>query len=104
MTVLHKKHGVAPSAKVYKCMNGFLTLLHKADPAAKINPRYEVEEDDAVKFKPITNPSAFPLDMIGLGNYIQISNTYTMLPAFGKDEEGNPKLQLPTYVVLRVTT
>jgi hypothetical protein len=27
-----------------------------------------------------------------------------MRPAFGKDEEGNPKLQHQTYVVLRVTT
>ena len=39
MTVLHKKHGVASSAKVYKCINGFFTLLHKADPAAKNKPK-----------------------------------------------------------------
>ncbi len=42
--------------------------------------------------------------MLGLHNHIQISNLYTMSPANGKDDEGNPKLQRPTYAVLRVTT
>jgi hypothetical protein len=42
--------------------------------------------------------------MLGLHNHIQISNLYTMSPANGKDDKGNPKLQHLTYVVLRVTT
>lgn len=104
MTVIHKKQGVTPSVKVYESIKGFFTLLHKANLATRIKPLYEVEEDDAVKFEPIADPSNFPLDMIGLGNYVQISKAYTMSPAFRNDDEGNPKLQRPTYVVLRVTT
>jgi hypothetical protein len=42
--------------------------------------------------------------VLGLHNHKQISNLYTTSPANGKDEEGNPKLQCPTYMVLRVTT
>jgi hypothetical protein len=71
---------------------------------ATINPLYNKEEKDAHKFVPITNPSAFPFDMLGLHNHIQISNLYAMSWANGMDEEGNPKLQCPTYVVLQVTT
>jgi hypothetical protein len=46
----------------------------------------------------------FLFNMLGLHNHIQISNLYTMRPKNNKDDEGNPKLQYPTYVVLRVTT
>jgi hypothetical protein len=53
MTVIHKKQGVAPSVRVYECIKGLYTLLHKADPSVRLNPLYEVEEDDAVKFLPI---------------------------------------------------
>jgi hypothetical protein len=42
--------------------------------------------------------------MLGLHNHIHICNSYTMSPANGNDDEGNPKLQHPTYVMLRVTT
>jgi hypothetical protein len=42
--------------------------------------------------------------MIGLGNYVQIGNAYTMSPIFGTDDDGNPRVQRPTYVVLRVYT
>jgi hypothetical protein len=42
--------------------------------------------------------------MLGLHNHIKISNLYTMSPANRKGDEGNPKLQCLTYVVLRVTT
>ena len=104
MTVIHKKQGVAPSVRVYESIKGLFTLLHKADPSVRLNPLYEVEEDDAVKFLPIGDPSALPLDMIGLGNYVQIGNAYTMSPAFGTDDDGNPRLQRPTYVVFRVYT
>jgi hypothetical protein len=104
MTVIHKKQGVAPSVRVYECIKGLYTLLHKADPSVRLNPLYEVEEDDAIQFLPIGDLSALPLDMIGLGNYVQIGNAYTMSPAFGTDDEGNPRVQRPTYVVFRVYT
>jgi hypothetical protein len=48
--------------------------------------------------------TAFPSNMLGLHNHIQISNLYNMSPANRKDDKGNPKLQCPTYVVLQVTT
>jgi hypothetical protein len=41
--------------------------------------------------------------MLGLHNHIQICNLYTMSPADGNNDERSPKLQCPTYVVLRVT-
>ncbi len=79
--------------------------LHKADPTATINPLYnDEEEEDGHKFVPTTEPSLFPSNMLGLHNHIQICNLYTMSPANGNNEEENPKLQCPTYVVLRVTT
>jgi hypothetical protein len=73
---------------------------------ATINPLYNEEEEDGHKFVPITKtkPSLFPSDMLGLQNHIQICNLYTMSPANGNNNEGNPKLQRLTYVVLRVTT
>jgi hypothetical protein len=42
--------------------------------------------------------------MLCLHNHIQICNPYTMSLANGNNDKGNPKLQCPTYVVLRVTT
>ncbi len=78
--------------------------LHKADPTATINLLYNEEEEDGHKFILITEPSLFPSDMLGLHNHIQICNLYTMSPANENHDEGNPKLQCPTYVVLQVTT
>ncbi len=52
----------------------------------------------------ITEPSSFPSNMQGLHNHIQICNLYTMSPANGNDDEGNPKLQRLTNVVLWITT
>jgi hypothetical protein len=71
---------------------------------ATINPLYNEEEEDGHKFVPITEPSSFLSNMLGLHNHIQICNSYTMSPANKNDDEGNPKLQPPTYVVLGVTT
>jgi hypothetical protein len=71
---------------------------------ATINPLYDEEEEDSQKFLPITEPSSSPSNMLSLHNHIQICNLYTMSPANRNDDEGNPKLQCPTYVVLRVTT
>ncbi len=45
-----------------------------------------------------------PSEMLSLHNHIQICNLYTMSPANKSDYEGNPKLQRPTFVVLRFTT
>ena len=89
---------------MYESICKFYEYLHKADPTATINLLYDEEEGDAHKFDPITNPNAFPSDMMGLHNHVQIGNSYTMSPANGKDKDGNPKLQRPTYVVLQITT
>jgi hypothetical protein len=104
MTVNQRNQGEPPSTKVYECSQNIYEYLHKADPMATINPLYNKEEEDAHKFVPITDPNAFPSDMLRFHNHIQFSNPYTMSPFNGKDDKGNPKLQHPTYVVLRVTT
>jgi hypothetical protein len=67
-------------------------------------PLYDEEEEGAHKFVPITDPTAFLSNMLGLHNHIQINNSYTMSLANRKDDEEKPKLQHPTYVVLRCTT
>jgi hypothetical protein len=104
MTVNHRNQGKSPSIKVYECIQNFYKYLHQADPTPTINPLYNEEEEDGHKFVPITEPSSFPSNMLGLHNHIHICNSYTMSPANGNDGEGNPKLQCPTYLVLRVTT
>jgi hypothetical protein len=71
---------------------------------ATINLLYNEEEEDSHKFVPITAPSSFPSDMLGLHNHIQICNLFTISPANKNDHEGNPKLQCPAYMVLWVTT
>jgi hypothetical protein len=104
MTVNHRNQGKSLSIKVYECIQKNYKYLHKADPTATINPLYDEEEEDGHKFVPITESSLFPSDMLGLHNHIQICNLYTMSPVNGNNDEGNPKLQRPTYLVLRVTT
>ena len=104
MMVNHRNQGKSPSIKVYECIQKFYEYLHKADPTATINPLYNEEEEDGHKFVPITEPSSFPSNMLGLHNHIQICNLYTMSPANRTNDEGDLKLQRPTYVVLRVTT
>ena len=47
--------------------------------------------------------TAYPVDVLGLGNYVQISNPYTLSKVVGKDGERNPRLQRPTYVHMRVS-
>jgi hypothetical protein len=71
---------------------------------ATINPLYNEEEEDGHKFVLITKPSLFPSNMLRLHIHIQICNSYTMRPAKRDDDEGNPKLPRPTYLVLWVTT
>jgi hypothetical protein len=100
MMVNHRNQGKSPSIKVYECIQKIYNYLRKVDPTATINPLYDEEEEDSHKFVPITEPSLFPSNMLGLHNHIQICNLYTMSPANGNDDERNPKLQCPTYVVL----
>jgi hypothetical protein len=104
MTVNQRNQGKSPSIKVYECIQKIYEYLHKADPTATINPLYDEGEENSHKFVLITEPSLFPSDMLGLHNHIQICNSYTMSPANGNNDEGNPKLQRPTYAVLQVTT
>ncbi len=102
--VNHRNQGKSLSIKVHECIQKLYKYLHKANPMATINPLYNEEEEDSHKFVLITEPSLFPSNMLGLHNHIQMCNSYTMSPANGNDDEGNPKLQRPTYVVLQVTT
>jgi hypothetical protein len=102
--VNHRNQGEFLSIKVCECIQKFYEYLHKADPTATINFLCNEEEEDSYKFVPITEPSTFPSDMLGLCNYIQICNLYTTSPANGNNDEGNPKFQHPTYVVIRVAT
>jgi hypothetical protein len=81
-----------------------LQELAQGRPYGNNKPLYNEEEEDGYKFVPITEPTSFPSDMLGLHNHIHICNSYTMSPANGNDDKGNPKLQCPTYVVMRVTT
>jgi hypothetical protein len=104
MTVNHRNQGESPSIKVYECIQKSYKYLHKANPMATINPLYNEEEENGHKFVLITEPSLFPSDMLGLHNHIQICNLYTMSLANGNNDEGNPELQRPTYLVQRVTT
>ncbi len=104
MTVNHRNQGKSPSIKVYECIQKFYKYLHKVDPTATIIPLYDEEEEDGQKFARIIEPSLFPSNMLGLHNHIQVCNLYTMSPGNRNNDEGNPKLQCPTYVVLRVTT
>jgi hypothetical protein len=90
MTVNHKNHGKSPSIKVYECIQNFYKYLHKADPTATINPLYGEEEEDGLKFVPITEPSLFPSNMLRLHNHIQICNLYTMSLANRNNDGGNP--------------
>jgi hypothetical protein len=104
MTVNHRNQGESLSIEVHECIQKFYKYLHKADPTATINPLYNEEEEDGHKFVPITEHSFFPSNMLGLHNHMQICNSYTMSPANENNDEGNPELQRPTYLELRVTT
>jgi hypothetical protein len=74
MMVNHRNLGESPSIKVYECIQKFNEYLYKVDPTAITNPLYNEEEEDGHKFVPITEPSSFPSDVLGLHNHIQICN------------------------------
>jgi hypothetical protein len=104
MMVNHRNQGKSPRIQVYECILKFYKYLHKTDPMVAINPLYDEEEENGHNFVLITEPSLFLSNMLGLHNHIQICNSYTMSLANKNNDEGNPKLQCLTYVVLRVTT
>jgi hypothetical protein len=104
MMVNHRNQGKSLSITVYECIWKIYKYLHKANPTATIYPLYNEEVEGGHKFVPVTESSSFPSDMLKLHNHIQICNSYTMSPVNGNDDEGNPKHQRPTYVVLRHTT
>ncbi len=53
---------------------------------------------------PIESLRNLPLVIMGLANYVQVSNAYTLSPALWKDNKGNNKLQHQTWMFLRVKT
>jgi hypothetical protein len=92
MTVNHRNQCESPSTKVYECIQKNYEYLHKAAPTATINLLYDKEKEDGHKFVLITEPASFPSNMLRLHNHIQICNLYTMSPANGNNDKGNPKL------------
>jgi hypothetical protein len=103
MTVFHKEHGVDWGSNVYKCLGEMYYLLLRVDPTTFIPALYEdaygLSSDSS-----FTSLENFLPDTMGLGNYVQISNVYTLSPTFGMDEVGNNKLQRPTWIFFRVKT
>ncbi len=87
---------------MYECLKKVFELLLRADPRATVLPLYA--DKAGVTIPPITTVAAYPTDVLGLGNYTQISNPYTLSKVVGKDAEGNKKLQRPTYVYMRIST
>jgi hypothetical protein len=69
-----------------------------------IQALYEGKNVPMLSMAPIETLCDLPSDIMGLANYNQVSNAYTLSPAFGKDDKGNNKLQCPTRVFLRVKT
>jgi hypothetical protein len=102
ITICHKVHGANPGATVYSSIKWSFELLLKADPSTSIQALYEDKNGPTLLTAPIEAMRDLPLDVMGLFNYVQVSNAYTLSPAFGKDGEGNNKLQYPTWVFLRV--
>jgi hypothetical protein len=104
MTIYHKVHGTNPGATVYGCIKGTFKLLLKADLLTSIQALYKDKGSRTMLTAPIKSLHNLPLDMMGLANYVQVSNTYTLSPAFGKDAKGNKNLQCLTWVFLRMKT
>jgi hypothetical protein len=104
MKIYHKVHGANPGATVYGCIKGTFEFLLKADPSTLIQALYKDKGSPTMSMAPIKSLRNLPLDIMGLANYVQVRNVYTLSPVFGKDNEGNNKLQCPTWVFLRVKT
>jgi hypothetical protein len=87
---------------VYDCLKNVFELLLCADPRTTILRLYA--DEAGVTINPILTVSGYPMDVLGLSNYAQISNPYTPNKMVGKDAEGNLKTQRLTYVFMRIST
>jgi hypothetical protein len=68
-------------ANVYECLKKVFELLLRVDPRATMLPIYA--DEAGVRIAPITTVAAYPTDVLGLGNYSQINNPYTLSKAVG---------------------
>jgi hypothetical protein len=102
IAIFHKDPMVDPGFNVYDCLKNVFELLLRADPRTTILPLYA--DEAGVTINPISMVSGYPTDVLGLGNYAQISNPYTLSKMVGKDAEGNLKTQCQMYVFMRILT
>jgi hypothetical protein len=100
IAIFHKDPMVDPSINVYDCLKNVFELLLHADPQTTILTLYA--DKAGVMINPILTVSGYPTDVLGLGNYAQIINPYTLSKMVGKDTEGNQKTQRLTYVFMRI--
>ncbi len=86
---------------MYECLKKVFELLLWAD----LRPTVLLlcANEAGVTIALITTIPAYPMDVLGLDNYAQISNVYTLSKVVGKDAKGNQKLQRPTYVYMRIS-
>jgi hypothetical protein len=104
MTIYHRVQGADLGATVYGSIKGAYELLLKIDPLTSIQALYKEEGGLTLATAPTKHLRDLPSDIMGLAKYAQICNAYTLSPAFGKDVDGNNKLQRPIWVFLRVKT
>ena len=102
IAIFHRDSSVDLGLNVYKCLKQVFELLLCANPRSTVLPLYA--DEAGVAIARITTITAYPADVLGLGNYVQISNPYTLSKIVGKDGEGNPCPQRPTYVYMRIST
>jgi hypothetical protein len=101
-TIFHRDALVNSWVNVYECLKKVCELLLRAYPRATILPLYA--DKAGVTIALITTVTAYLADVLGLGNYAQISNSCTLSKVVGKNAEGNQKLHWPTYVYMRIST
>ncbi len=82
IAIFHKDPMVDLGINVYDCLENVFELLLHADPRITIPPLYA--DKAGVTINPISMVSGYPMDVLGLGNYAQISNPYTLSKMVGK--------------------
>ena len=102
IAIFHRDPSVNPGVNMYRGLKKVFEMLLHTDPRSDILPLYA--DEAGVAIARITTITAYPADVLGLGNYVQISNPYTLSKIVGKDGEGNPRPQRPTYVYMRIST
>jgi hypothetical protein len=102
MAIFHKDPMMDPGINMYDCLKKVFELLLRADPQTTILPLYA--DKGRVMINPISTVAEYPTDVLGLGNYAQISTSYTLTKMVGKDAKENLKTQCPTYVFMRILT